>query len=300
MMVENGRMYTTTTLIALLLVALTIPSLAQEPAPPSYFPLASGHQWTYFQTLFPPPDFEPDTLFTGPVTIGDPFVINDTSYYQVHLPYLFADTLRVDDTGRVWAHRVGQETLLFDFTRADGDIYTWSEPELEGFEYTVTVRTGITLETPIGRLDNCMQFYFDIPEAIDDERRYVFAPDVGLAEVVGVLGDYWLILDVELSDQTITSALQPDRIPALLTQASSYPNPFQGQTTIAFHLAQPAKPTITIFDSLGRQRDTWVGHMGGPGFAEWTWNAWSEPSGVYFARIQAGRAVQVVSLMHQR
>ena len=51
--------------------------------------------------------------------------------------------------------------------------------------------------TPAGEFDNCIEFFFDIPDFIDDEVSYVCAPGVGIVHSYGAW-ENWVLESYEL------------------------------------------------------------------------------------------------------
>jgi hypothetical protein len=65
----------------------------------------------------------------------------------------------------------------------------------------------------------------------------------------------------------------------------AYPNPFNPATTIRYELPQAAQVTLTIYDLLGREVTTLVEGYTQPGHHETVWDAATQPSGIYLARL---------------
>jgi len=71
-----------------------------------------------------------------------------------------------------------------------------------------------------------------------------------------------------------------------LTQ--NYPNPFNSTTKISYGLPEASNVKITVFDMTGRQVAKLVDGVQEAGEHELTWNAQSNPAGVYLVRMQTG------------
>jgi len=65
---------------------------------------------------------------------------------------------------------------------------------------------------------------------------------------------------------------------------SSYPNPFNAQTTITFDLPRAGEVTLTLFDVLGREVETLLHEKMNAGSYALNYSASALPSGVYFIR----------------
>jgi len=78
----------------------------------------------------------------------------------------------------------------------------------------------------------------------------------------------------------------------VLELMQNHPNPFNRSTAIAYSLAQTAQITLSIYDITGRLVETLVNGMQQPGMHEVHWNRKTNPSGVYFYRLNAGEFVR--------
>ncbi len=90
--------------------------------------------------------------------------------------------------------------------------------------------------------------------------------------------------------------------PETLQLKQNYPNPFNPTTTIEFGIPSTSFVTLQIFDILGQEVNSLVQSELVPGTYHSQWNgadASSNPveSGIYFARINAGGAEQIVKMM---
>jgi hypothetical protein len=89
--------------------------------------------------------------------------------------------------------------------------------------------------------------------------------------------------DVNASTATDT---QTDAVlPAEVTLAANYPNPFNPTTTISFALPETAQATLTVYDVMGREVARLVDGMTQAGTHEVTFEAHSLPSGLYVYRL---------------
>lgn len=87
-----------------------------------------------------------------------------------------------------------------------------------------------------------------------------------------------------------TVAIWPyyDVIPAQLSITSIFPNPFNSSTAIDYTLAQPGEITLSVYNLLGQQVATVYEGTQEAGEHSMVWDASDFPSGVYFARLEAG------------
>jgi hypothetical protein len=73
---------------------------------------------------------------------------------------------------------------------------------------------------------------------------------------------------------------------------TSYPNPFNAQTTIRYTLPAASDITLDVFDITGRKIETLVSGHQEAGEHQVVWNAEGKPSGVYFYRIKTAEIVK--------
>ncbi|MGD0337294.1 MAG: sugar-binding protein [Bacteroidota bacterium] len=86
-------------------------------------------------------------------------------------------------------------------------------------------------------------------------------------------------------------------IPEKFSLGQNYPNPFNPQTTIEFAIPKQEFVTLKIYNSLGQDIVTLVNRELNAGYYKTTWNVGSEPSGVYFYRLQGGSFTETKRLV---
>ena len=77
-------------------------------------------------------------------------------------------------------------------------------------------------------------------------------------------------------------------LPEKISSLNCYPNPFNAQTTISFSLEKQAVVTISIYDITGRLVEVLTSRTYDAGNHALIWDAGNRPSGIYFARMNAG------------
>ena len=80
-----------------------------------------------------------------------------------------------------------------------------------------------------------------------------------------------------------------DTVPERFSLGANYPNPFNPTTRLPFEVAEAGPVTLTVYDALGRPVATLIDAPMAPGRYEATWDAARLPSGLYMARLEAGR-----------
>ncbi len=98
----------------------------------------------------------------------------------------------------------------------------------------------------------------------------------------------------------VSSVREPDPVPATCTLEPNYPNPFNPSTHIAVRLSSPQVVTLAVYDVLGRRIAELFHGTLSAGQHAFEWNAAGCASGVYFARLTAGRSLQTQSMLLAR
>jgi len=91
-------------------------------------------------------------------------------------------------------------------------------------------------------------------------------------------------------------------VPRTLQLEQNYPNPFNPTTTISFGIPQREVVSLTIYDILGQEVRALVNSELNSGSYSLIWNGLNSEAkpvgaGIYFARIHAGAAEQVIKMM---
>lgn len=136
----------------------------------AYFPSAEGNSWTYYN-----PYFSEETLT---YKILDEMHLNKKEYILYGQKIQWADTLRVDKLGIVHIISQGKEMVWLDVTRLHGSVYFCDGKP-------VHVKRNVEITTKAGNFKNCIDFFFDFPNSMDDEVGYILAAKVGIVKIYG-------------------------------------------------------------------------------------------------------------------
>ncbi len=107
---------------------------------------------------------------------------------------------------------------------------------------------------------------------------------------------------VVVSTDAVTGVADPDvaALPEAFVLEQNYPNPFNPETTLRYRIQtrSPQRVVLTIYNLMGQQVATLVNRVQPAGSYSITWNGRSDaghvlPSGIYFAKLQVGKATQV-------
>ncbi len=76
-----------------------------------------------------------------------------------------------------------------------------------------------------------------------------------------------------------------------------YPNPFNSSAVIKYQLPHSTHVTVRIFDTNGRNVNTLVNEQTEAGNHQISWNAIDQPTGMYFAQLQADGITRMIKLL---
>jgi hypothetical protein len=165
----------------------------------------------------------------------------------------------------------------------------WTDPIWESrFDISVAVRS----ETGFPEIpdDGIIIYEGDAQYAADTEDLYpgrwyyytVFARDLS--------GEY-SIPTYESRDSVILSGvgvIEDIELPDRISYLRSYPNPFNANTTLQYSLLQSSAIRVEIYNIVGQRVATLFEGAQQAGGHSISWDASGFPSGVYFARLEAG------------
>ena len=272
-----------------LLLSITDPSLAQVANPSSYFPVELDNWWSLAAIDDSRPDAPPDTFYLATHRFVEELTIDQVIYYRLSVPIINSDTLRSDAEGRIWSYAQEQERLLFDFTAPDESSYTYAflpENAADSIHYGVHVRRDLAITTYVGVFDDCIRFPFDIPEMIDDEISYTFAPDVGLVMISGAWA-YGALISAQVGNRTFATAVEekPD-LASRGVALSLYPNPIKSEGWLEIEAVLPGQIEVSVYDMLGRKVQTVVSTHASVGLHRYRLDVHSLVKAVYVVAVK--------------
>ena len=86
-------------------------------------------------------------------------------------------------------------------------------------------------------------------------------------------------------------------LPASFSLHQNYPNPFNPGTVIRYMVPVTSLVTLKVYNALGQEVETLVNGQVSAGTYSVNWNAAGFPSGVYFARLEAGEFRQTIKVV---
>ena len=85
--------------------------------------------------------------------------------------------------------------------------------------------------------------------------------------------------------------------PGAFGLSSAYPNPFNPTTSVALSLPNDAYVSVTVYNLMGQTVATIADGYMAANVYDFSWNASSVPSGMYFIRAEAGHDVAIQKVM---
>jgi len=250
---------------------------------------------------------DPDSITSSwdILTISDSIQINGQKYFLWSRGpgAEVSDTICYDSNHNVLRCINDETHLWFDFMQDSGAVYAYAPPDAdfgeEQYAYQVHVYRNITVETPLKTFSNCIQFLFDIPQVIDEEHTYIFAPDVGL--VLEQSNGWWTntLHDYHLGD-TPTAVNGRETIINDFHLHQNYPNPFNSSTSIHFYLPSESHVQLTVFDALGRTVDVLLNKKMLKGYHKVPFHSLDLSSGLYFYRLITDFSSETKKLIVQK
>jgi hypothetical protein len=95
--------------------------------------------------------------------------------------------------------------------------------------------------------------------------------------------------EITLTATELVSAIDDEpMLPNTFAILNNYPNPFNPQTTIHYEIPQDGRVTLDIYDIQGRKVAALFDGVSSAGKHDISWNASSQPSGIYFCKMNTG------------
>ncbi len=117
--------------------------------------------------------------------------------------------------------------------------------------------------------------------------------DMDLAVANRSSDDFYIMFNRSILTR-LENGIDLPRQPSLL---SAYPNPFNAQTTISYTLPEPGEVSLIVYNLLGQRVGRLYEGMRPAGEHRALWDAAAFPSGIYFARLEAGGVSQTAKMV---
>ena len=273
----------------------------------SFYPLAIGNKWIYYETSVLNPNITYSIL---KIEILDYSLVSNGKFY-FHLKQSFVQYPgqyeqdfyeRVDSSdGKVYAYSedttfIDNEVLIFDLNLKAGDTVTTFIPLSPNYYMAAT---SLFIEDSLDKwgITKPRNTYYQVT-SWGFGHRYSLTQDIGLdyflSNMVGVSGSTEDVLmgcvinGVIYGDTALVSAEEDNKKLKSFTLQQNYPNPFNPTTIIGYSIPKASFVTLKVYDILGREIATLVNAEKSFGNYNVDFNGNGLSSGIYFYKIQAG------------
>ena len=238
----------------------------------NYFPIKVGNSWTYCSFN--------DTTFKRIYEIKDSVKFDSLSGFIYGLQNsAYNDTLIQNESNKIYKIVNKIPRLWFDFSQDSGAVYTI--PINDSTSFFVHVRKNISTDTYIGTFSNCIELFFDVPQYIDEEMGYIFAPNIGIIKKYGAWAND-VLFSIDTTEGPVNVDYQNSFNENYFSLDQNYPNPFNPRTTINYAIGKPGNVKIIIYNSLGSKVKTLLNEYRTPGNYNIKFNAENLASGIYY------------------
>jgi hypothetical protein len=114
---------------------------------------------------------------------------------------------------------------------------------------------------------------------------------------IAVTNSAWDNISILINTHNTINIKNEFVIPFTFTYSQNYPNPFNSSTTISFTLNQPGIVTLSVYNIQGQRIAELFRGIRQAGEHSITWDASDYPSGIYFARLEAGGSSKTAKMV---
>ena len=261
--------------IAILLFCIGSALNAQD-----YFPMQLGNSWTYCGPS--------DTLHKRVYSLKDTLSVGGKKCYLYGLAGVASDTIRKDVAGNIWKSINGVDCKWFDFMKDSGGTYTI--PAFGSYVCNVKVAKHLTANTYAGIFYECVEFDFDVPQIVDDETNYVFAPGIGIIKRFGAWSND-VLYAANINGFPLGLSHDETPLPSTFEMVYNYPNPFNPTTMIEYQLPSTGFVRLEVFDVRGCKVATLVNERQNAGTHDVRFDGSNLTSGIYIYTLMSANAI---------
>jgi len=211
--------------------------------------------------------------------------------------------LETEDGGLTWANLAAPATGLLSDVAVFGPHHALvAGPELTVLEYRQnTVPTLFSSFDAVAR-ELAAELHWSVQNQADLQAFRLVRDGATLATLSrgtrtyrdesvrpGTSYQYTLVAMDATGNETQSAPVRVTIPRASLQLLPNQPNPFNPETTIRFIVPEKTRVTLTVHDVAGRVVATLVDDVREPGMQTMAWNAQGLASGVYFAKLRAGK-----------
>ena len=173
-----------------------------------------------------------------------------------------------------WTYSYTEEFKDVCYVEISPDKQTWTKVDSVSGAQPSFVQRRVTLEPFASPEDSLLWLQYHFVSDSENELVGVFVDDVSFYAIPG-----------SPTDTTITRVHKSDAVPKSWNLLQNHPNPFNPLTTIRYELPQPGIVQIHVFNVNGQLVETLVDAEQSAGVHQVSWEAVTNPSGVYFYRL---------------
>ncbi len=193
----------------------------------------------------------------------------------------------------------------------DGEIVSWHDgipTHLESGTYTISASVDGygTIILPDGSNDNALRIKYDVRKIFqrDYSRQITYTWLTSSGRRFSVItndttsnGGEVVTEHIEWAiPSNLTEVTGTESVPEKYSLSQNYPNPFNPSTSINYEIPTERRVTIKIYNSIGKELRTLINENQSAGKHTLSFNASALPSGIYFARMQAGNFTSVIKM----
>jgi hypothetical protein len=239
---------------------------------------------------------------------------------QANAIFYFGEDVDIYENGEIVSHegawRAGEDGalpgLFMPGTFLLGSRYLQELAPEVAMDRAENVDMGLTIVTPAGTFENCVEVFETTPLDPDEESTKRYCPGIGLVFDDGVeLVDFGFdIVDFDDDDDgdddgEESAETEPASQTTDYTLFQNYPNPFNPETEIRFHLAEDGHVQLKIFNSLGQEVRNLIDAQYTAGFHNVRWDGKNSQgntvsSGFYLYKLQANGLVATKKLVFMK
>lgn len=152
-----------------------------------FFPLSIGNKWVY--------RFSTSASDSVIYEIFSSKSVNGKTYFSFGTSEASARWIR-EKGEKVFTLLDNEEYVWFDFSKQSKETYAYAPKDLLGSNYIVEVTWPVVADYNVGGhnvYNACVDFFFDIPGAVDDEHGFILAPHVGIVQQYGAWVNLYLV-----------------------------------------------------------------------------------------------------------